>query len=161
MKVMFESPLEIEECIRRLKNSYIPGSQFQQPIGKVTIRAHIIGKHGSIEIVKLYPGGFGFSNFFVLYSFKLKKNGEQTTVYVNIGTNPIGIAIVLIIIGCVIFMTIQFINGAENLDSFISIMIVFAGFLAILLAGRVKDGPNTLIKFIKSTLDINDSDSQV
>jgi hypothetical protein len=157
MKVILESPLEIEECERRLRNSFAQPFRFGDG-SKNLVYATLLGKHGSLVTRKnLFPG-FGFNNYyFPACVYKLKENGKRTTVYLNIGTHPFGIALLLIIIGGGIFMITQFISGAENLDSFIITIIIFAGCLAILLGGRIKDAPNALISFMKSTLDINDS----
>jgi hypothetical protein len=156
MKVILESPLEIEECKRRLRNSLAQPFRFGDG-SKNLVYATLLGKHGSLVIRKYLFPGFGFNNyFFPGCTYSLKENGQRTTVYLKIGTQPFGIAILLIIIGVGIFMITQFIR-AEDLDSLIIIIIMFAGCLAILLGGRIKDAPNALIGFMKSTLDIDDS----
>jgi hypothetical protein len=118
-----------------------------------------IGNRGSLYIRKyLFPVGSVINSLFPACSYKLKENGGRTTVYINMGTHAFGIALILITIGVGIFSIAQFITGEISLTSFIISIIAVAGGLAILLAGRIKDAPNTLINFMKSTLDINDSD---
>jgi hypothetical protein len=157
MKVILESPLEIEECKKRLRNSFAQRFRFGDD-SKNLIYATLLGKHGSLVIRKYLFPGFGFHNyFFPGCNYSLKENGERTTVYLKIGTQPFGIAFLLVMIGFGIALITQFIAGVVSLDGLIIIIIMIAFVIAMLIGGRIEDAPNALIGFMKSTLDINDS----
>jgi hypothetical protein len=60
-------------------------------------------------------------------------------------------------IGFGIALITQFIAGVVSLDGLIIIIIMIAFVITMLIGGRIEDAPNALIGFMKSTLDINDS----
>jgi hypothetical protein len=158
MKVKLESLLTIDECKSRLKSR--TAQPFQPVVNpNFSIDAIVMGNRGSLVTRKyIVPGIILKNSLFPACRYTLEENNGGTTIDVTIGTQPLGIILLLLLLGVETYIVVSSVvqrgSGDFSFDGVLLYSIItILGFI-FLLGGKMKDAPDTYIRFLKSRLGI-------